>query len=139
MRDQTARRLSSLHRVLFRATGGLVGRRLVDNDMLLLTTIGRVTGTSHTVPLLFLDDDPDVVVIASWGGRPEHPEWFLNLEADPRVEVELHRRRFHARARILEEPERSTWWDSAVAAHAGYAGYQAKTDRVIPLVRLSPL
>lgn len=139
MRDQTARRLSSLHRVLFRATGGVVGRRLVHNDMLLLTTTGRVTGTSHTVPLLYLVDGSDAIVIASWGGRPEHPEWFLNLEADPRVDVEMHRRRFRATAHVLGEPERSRWWDAAVDAHAGYAGYQAKTSRVIPVVRLSPL
>ncbi len=139
MRDVTARRLSSIHRVLFRSTGGRVGRRLVDNDMLLLTTTGRITGTPHTVPLLYLTDGSAVIVIASWGGRPDHPEWFLNLEADPRVEVELYRRRFAARAEILAESERSVWWTRAVAAYSGYAAYQARTAREIPVVRLSPL
>lgn len=138
MRDATARRLSSLHRVLFRATGGYLGKRLVANDMLLLTTTGRVTGQPHTVPLLYLADGDAVVVIASWGGRPNHPEWFLNLEADPEVEVVLHRRRFIGTASEMAEPERTAWWDAALDAYAGYGSYQSRTDRVIPVVRISP-
>lgn len=136
MRDRTARRLSALHRVLYRATGGRVGRRLVRNDMLLLTTTGRRTGRRHTVPLLYLVDGDDPIVIASWGGRPTHPEWYQNLVADPCVEVQVRSERFRATARPLPEPERTTWFTRAVAAYPGYADYQARTDRVIPVVRL---
>jgi deazaflavin-dependent oxidoreductase (nitroreductase family) len=138
MRDGTARRLSTLHRVVFQATSGRVGRRLVDNNILLLTTIGRHTKKAHTVPLLYLDDGTGLIVIASWGGRPRNPQWYDNLAHDPRVEVELPGRRFEATATPLAEPERSVWWNRAVAAHEGYAHYQSQTDRVIPMVRLTP-
>ena len=137
MKDSTARRLSALHRVLFRSTRGAVGRRLVGNDMLLLTTTGHRTGRSHTVPLLYLMDGDDPIVIASWGGRPYDPMWYTNLVADPNVRVQLHSRRFAARAETLPEPTRSEWWDRAVAAYSGYAAYQSRTARVIPVVRLT--
>ncbi len=136
MRDRTARRLSTLHRVLYRLTGGRIGRRLVHNDMLLLTTRGRRTGRPHTVPLLYLLDGDDPVVIASWGGRPTHPEWYENLVADPQVSVQIRCERFAARAEPLVEPDRTIFFEDAVAAYPGYAEYQARTDRVIPVVRL---
>ena len=75
MQDATARRLSTLHRWLFRSTSGRVGKRLVNNDMLLLTTTGRRSGRLHTVPLLYLRDDSGPIVISSWGGRPHHRQW----------------------------------------------------------------
>jgi len=139
MRDATARRLSTLHRVLFRATRGAVGRRLVNNDMLLLTTTGRITGAPHTVPLLYLMDGTAPLVIASWGGRPDHPEWYLNLIADPNVGVQIRHRRFAALATPLPEPDRTAWWRKAEAAHDGYTVYQARTNRIIPIVRLAAL
>lgn len=139
MKNATARRLSAIHRIAFQLTGGVVGRRFVENDMLLLTTTGRRTGSRHTVPLLYLPDGDDVVVIASWGGRREHPEWYLNLVAADTVDVQLHRRRFRGRAAGMPEPERTLWWELAVAAYDGYAGYQTKTTRVIPVVRITPI
>lgn len=138
MRDDTARRLSSLHRLMYRATGGSVGRRLVRNDMLLLATKGRRTGARHEVPLLHLMDGSSPIVIASWGGRDGHPEWYLNLLADPTVEVQLRRTRFPALAMPMDEPERTVWWERAVAAYDGYRTYQSRTERVIPVVRLDP-
>jgi deazaflavin-dependent oxidoreductase (nitroreductase family) len=138
MRDTTARRLSTLHRVVFRATRGGVGRRLVDNDMLLLTTTGRRTGRHHEVPLLYLTDGGTPLVVASWGGRDRHPEWYINLVADPRVSVQIRNRRFPATAAPLDEPDRSEWWARAVAAYDGYAVYQSRTERTIPIVRLEP-
>ncbi len=137
MRDATARRLSTLHTLAYRATGGRIGRRLVNNDMLLVTTRGRRTGGEHTVPLLFLRDGEHVIVIASWGGRDHPPHWYLNMKADPTVAVQVEGTRWSATAIDLDEPERSLWWDRAVAAYDGYAQYQSRTDRVIPVVRLS--
>jgi deazaflavin-dependent oxidoreductase (nitroreductase family) len=143
LRDEIARRLSSVHRVLYRATAGGLGRRLVNNDMLLLTTTGRVTGRRHEVPLLYLSEggrrqyERPLYVFASWGGRDAHPEWYTNLVAEPRVEVQVRAERFPATAAPLEEPERSEWWRRAVAAYDGYAAYQSRTDRLIPVVRLT--
>ena len=137
MRDSTARRLSALHRVLFRLTRGRIGRRLVHNDMLLLTTTGRRSGRPHTVPLLYLTDGDQVVVIASWGGRPHHPEWYLNLVTNPDVNVQIDGRRREMRARTAGPEERAAWWPRIVDAYDGYAEYQARTERVIPVVVLS--
>jgi F420H(2)-dependent quinone reductase len=139
VRDGTARRLSRLHTSVFRLTGGRLGKRLVANDMLLLTTTGRITGRPHTVPLLFLRDGDTLVVFASWGGRDVHPEWYLNLSSRPEVEVELaggERRRM--RARTVDGDERERWWERAMAAYDGYAVYQGRTHRHIPVVLLEP-
>lgn len=138
MRDGTAKWLSHLHTGLYRATGGRIGRRLVDNDMLLLTTQGRTTGAPHTVPLLYLADDPGYVVFASWGGRPNHPEWYLNLLAEPDARVQVDRRRLPVTATTMEGDERARWWGAAVRAYAGYRTYESRTDREIPVVKLEP-
>lgn len=111
---------------------------MVDNDMLLLTTTGRVTGRPHTVPLLYLGRPEQLVVFASWGGRPDHPEWYKNLVAAPQSIVQVLGERWPVVARTAEEPERSHWWERAVEAYRGYRGYQARTDRQIPVVFLEP-
>lgn len=138
MRDATARRLSQLHAVAYRLTGGRIGRRLVHNDMLLLTTRGAVTGRRHTVPLLFLRDGETLVVIASWGGRPNNPQWFRNLMAHPEATVQVRSDRWPVRARAATPDEREKWWPRVLAAYKGYREYQSHTDRVIPVVFLEP-
>lgn len=136
MRDGTARRLSRLHSSLYRLTSGVIGRRLVDNDMLLLTTTGRTTGKPHTVPLLYLRDGEVPVVFASWGGRDVHPEWYLNLVADPSVMVQIDGSKLAAQARTATGYEREQWWASAQEAYSGYTTYQSRTQREIPVVVL---
>jgi F420H(2)-dependent quinone reductase len=138
MRSATARRLSRIHAGLYRATGGRIGRRLVDNDMLLLTTTGRRSGRPHTVPLLYLADGDRLVVIASWGGKPDHPHWYHNLVAEPRAVVQIRSRRFPVVAQTAGATERAAWWPRVVAAYDGYADYQERTDREIPVVFLDP-
>lgn len=138
MRDGQVRRLSRLHRGLYRLTGGRVGSRLVDNDMLLLTTTGRQSGRRHTVPLLFLREGDVLVVIASYGGRDRHPAWYLNLVAEPNVEIQMSRLRLRARARTADPEERASWWPRVVDAYGDYAVYQTRTDREIPVVLLDP-
>lgn len=136
MRDRTAKQLSTLHTFLYRLTGGRVGRRLVDNDMLLLTTTGHTSGRKHTVPLLYLDNGSSLVVIASWGGRPTHPHWYQNLMHDPVAQVRLPDRTFRAVARTAGPEEHDIWWPKIVEAYHGYAVYQTRTDREIPVVFL---
>ena len=138
MRDPTVKRMSSLHRVLYRITGGVIGRRLVDNDILLLTTQGRGTGREHTVPLLYLRDGECLVVIAFYGGRNRHPEWYLNLLDEPSVTAQIGRKRKSFQARTGSEEERERWWPRVVAAYSDYAVYQGRTDREIPVVMLEP-
>ncbi len=138
MKDSTVKAMSSLHQGLYRITGGVIGRRLVANDMLLLTTRGRSTGSAHTVPLLYLRDRDRLVVVASYGGRDRHPEWYLNLLADPSVSAQIGRRRMSLQARTATEDERKAWWPRVVAAYSDYAAYQRRTNRQIPLVMLEP-
>lgn len=138
MRDAAVRRWSAFHTLVYRMTGGLLGRRLVDNDMLLLTTTGHRTGKAHTVPLLYLSDGSCLVVIASFGGRPHHPTWYDNLVADPTVTVQINSARRPMLARTASKTERAQWWPRVVGAYQGYAEYQSRTDREIPVVFLCP-
>jgi deazaflavin-dependent oxidoreductase (nitroreductase family) len=137
MRDRTAKQLSALHTLLYRATQGVLGRRLVKNDMLLLTTVGRRTNKPHTVPLLYLRDGGNLAVVASWGGRDNHPEWYLNLSAEPQVRVQVRSRRMEMAARTASPEERDRLWPQVLAAYDGYANYQSRTDREIPIVILT--
>jgi deazaflavin-dependent oxidoreductase (nitroreductase family) len=132
------RRLSRWHRRIYRLTGGFIGRRLVNNDMLLLTTTGRRSGRPHEVPLLYLRDGENLVVIASYGGRPNYPDWYLNLVAHPEAEVQIRGRRHEVRARVASSEERSVWWPRIVEAYEGYTEYQSRTDRPISVVFLEP-
>jgi len=138
MQDRSAKYLSTLHRVLYRTTRGFVGRRLVDNDMCLLTTTGRRTGKHHTVPLLYLRDGDRLVVIASWGGRDRHPEWYLNLLANPTASVQVLGERWDVVAETADAPDRTVWWPRVLEAYDGYAVYESRTDREIPVVFLNP-
>lgn len=139
MKDSSVRRWSRVHAAVFRLTGGVIGRRLVDNDMLLLTTKGRRSGKKHTVPLLYLEDDDRYVVVASYGGRDRHPEWYLNLGADPMVGVRLPAGVETRLARTATAEERARWWPRVVDAYSGYRTYQGRTQREIPIVFLEPI
>lgn len=107
--------------------------------MLLLTTVGRSSGKNHTVPLLYLVADERVVVIASYGGRDHYPDWYLNLTVSPQVTVQLPLERRQRRlARTASPQERGEWWPKIVGAYHGYATYQSRTEREIPVVFLDP-
>jgi deazaflavin-dependent oxidoreductase (nitroreductase family) len=128
--------MSSLHTLTYRTTNGRIGRRLVDNDMLLLSTVGRYTGAEHTVPLLYLRDGDRLIVIASYGGRPEHPEWYSNLVEHPQASVQILRNHTEVVATTMTDDERAEWWPEVVNGYGDYAVYQSRTDRQIPIVWL---
>ena len=138
MRDGTVKALSRLHTLVYRASGGRVGRKLpgIDGPMLLLTTTGRVTGSPHTVPLLYLRVESSWVVVASFGGRPNHPEWYRNLVAEPAATIEVEGRTVPVRAQPATPEEKERLWQLALDAYPGYESYQARTERDIPLVWL---
>ena len=138
MHDSLAKALSRIHSAAYRLSGGRIGTRLVDNDMLLLTTTGRQTGWAHTVPLLYLVEGPSHVVFASWGGRDRHPEWYLNLLEEPRATIRVGPDTMEVTARTTSGEERSALWSRAVDAYGGYETYRARTDREIPVVLLEP-
>ena len=132
------RAATRFHTRLYRATRGRVGGRLAGGPVMLLTTRGRKTGKERTVPLLYLPDGNDLVVVASNGGTATHPTWWLNLQADPEATVEVGGRRMRVRARRAGAEERARLWPRLVEMYGGYEGYQQKTDREIPVGILHP-
>ncbi|WP_328769905.1 nitroreductase/quinone reductase family protein [Streptomyces sp. NBC_00286] len=120
----------------FRSNAGQVGGYFEGARLLLLTTTGARTGTRHTTPVGYLPDGDRVLVIASAGGAPKHPDWFSNLVAHPQVTVETGVFTYEARAVVLQGEERDQLFARAVEAEPGWAEYQAKTDRLLPVVAL---
>lgn len=137
---------SRLNVAVYRATGGRVGGRWRVGSafpkgvpVCLVTTIGRKTGLPRTLPLLFMPDGDRVILVASQGGLPEHPLWYLNLTANPEVTVQVKRDVRRMRARTADETERAALWPRLVAMYADFDRYQSWTDRQIPVVICEPL
>ncbi len=129
---------TALHIAAYRVLRGNVPQRWLGKDCILLITEGRKSGKKRTSPLLFVRDGDDYVVVASWGGSDNHPHWFLNLRANPRVTVEDHGRTTQAVAYLVEDEQQyQQFWKRFVAIYADYELYQRRTTRRIPLVRLS--
>ena len=105
---------------------------------LLLTTIGRKSGEPRMLPLLYQQVDAGFVIIASKGGAPSHPAWFLNLRENPDCEIRVGRDFHRVTARVSEGAERAELWKIMVELYAPYQDYQASTDRQIPVVVLEP-
>ena len=133
------RRLMAGHTFLYRASGGRVGHRVPGlPQMLLLEHVGAKSGERRISPLVYFEDGDDIVLVASKGGYPKHPAWFHNLKANPDVTVQIGRERRPVRARVATDAEHERLWPKAVETYSGYAEYQARTERRIPLVILEP-
>jgi deazaflavin-dependent oxidoreductase (nitroreductase family) len=130
----------------FKATGGRIGKywRVGAGwkkpvPTLLLDHIGRTSGNPYTTPLLYLEDGPNLVVVASQGGLPKNPQWYANLVATPDTTVQVAREGTRAvRAREALGPEREALWPRLVELYADFANYAAWTDRTIPVMVLEP-
>ncbi|MBX9472151.1 nitroreductase/quinone reductase family protein [Microcella sp.] len=140
--------MTGLHRAVLRLSGGRLGRRLGGMPVVELTTIGRSSGLPRTTILTVPHREPmpdrqsgeRLVVIASRGGDDLQPAWYLNLLAEPSVQVARwgeHPSPY--RARTADRDERARLWPLAVEAYSGYAAYQRKTEREIPVVILEPM
>jgi deazaflavin-dependent oxidoreductase (nitroreductase family) len=103
---------------------------------LLLFTRGRKSGEIRTLPLIYGKLGEDYVVIASKGGAPQHPAWYLNLQQNPECEIQVAHDRFRVRARTSTGAERTALWQQLVAIYPPYSDYQAATSRQIPVVVL---
>ncbi|HEY5057434.1 MAG TPA: nitroreductase family deazaflavin-dependent oxidoreductase [Gaiellaceae bacterium] len=109
------------------------------SPILILTVTGRKSGKEYSTPLIFGEDDGRYVIVASQGGRPTHPDWYLNLAAEPEVGVQVKADRFRARARTAEGDERERLWRQMNGIWTHYDEYQQKTERIIPVVVLERL
>ena len=136
MRVNLVRVLGRMHVRLYRLTGGRFVGRVGKAPILLLTTTGRRSGEPRTAPLLYLRDGDQLAIVASFGGHPKHPVWYLNLTANPEVQVQVGRDQFAATASTADAEERERLWPLFVEMYSGYAGYQEKTSREIPIVLL---
>jgi deazaflavin-dependent oxidoreductase (nitroreductase family) len=118
----------------YRATDGAEGHEWEGTQTLLLTTTGRKSGEERTTPLIYAPHGDDYVIVASKGGAPEPPAWYLNLSAEPQIEVQVKGDVFKAHARTASAEEKAELWPIMVAEWPSYDEYQAKTDREIPVV-----
>ncbi len=125
------------HVLLYRLSRGKLGTTMRGQPVILVTTQGRKSGAARTVPLVPLREGAQLHVVASMAGAPNNPGWYHNLKANPEIEVQVGRERWHARAAVLPDVERSQVWSRVAAAMPNFAEYQQKTTRVIPVVRLS--
>ncbi|QGQ18125.1 nitroreductase family deazaflavin-dependent oxidoreductase [Cellulomonas sp. JZ18] len=124
---------------LFERTGGAEGNTLNGRPVIVLTTVGATSGKLRKIPLMRVEHEGEYAVVASKGGAPEHPTWFHNIVAHPRVELQDGpvRRDYHAR--LVTGEERAAWWARAVATWPAYDDYATRTDREIPVFVLTPV
>lgn len=133
------RTLGGLHTWVYRKSGGAMGSRFVGGaPVMLLTTIGRKSGKARTAPLLYLLDGDRVITVASKGGHPRHPAWYLNLLANPEVELQFGNERRAMRAATATREQKARYWPRLCAVYPPYQVYQDRTDRDIPVVILHP-
>jgi deazaflavin-dependent oxidoreductase (nitroreductase family) len=129
---------SKVNVLVYRASGGRVGSRFKSAPVLLLTTTGRKSGKRRTTPLLYAEDGGRYIVVASVGGAPKHPTWYLNLGADAGATIQVGGRKLDVRAETAAPDERARLWTVMTRMYPPYDDYQAKTSREIPIVILAP-
>jgi deazaflavin-dependent oxidoreductase (nitroreductase family) len=138
-KDVGAKLFTGFHRAVYKVSGGRIGGTGLGMPVVILTTKGRKSGqareTMLTAPVI---DGDTVVLVASYGGDDRNPAWYLNLRDEPEVELVLHNEKKPMKARVANADEKAELWPRVVEANKGYAGYQEKTDREIPLVLLDP-
>jgi len=137
-KDLIAKAITAFHEGAFRMSGGWLGGRVAGMPVLLLTTTGRKSGQPRTTPLTYFEFDGDVVVVASYGGDDRHPQWYRNFVANAAITIERGKGKERLTARTASANEKAKWWPTITSTYRGYAGYQQRTTRDIPLVVLTP-
>jgi len=131
--------ITRFHIWVYRTTAGRIGQYIGSVPCLLLTSTGRKTGKQRTTPLTYLQDGDRYVLVASNGGTLTDPVWWLNLQSQPRATIQVGNLTLTVQATMADSTERTRLWPQAVAVYSGYAGYQRRTPREIPMVILSPI
>lgn len=136
VKDTFSRVATTLHTQVIRRTGGRLGGHMFNEPIMLLTTTGRRSGEPRVTPLLCIRDGDRYLAIGSNGGDDRTPQWVRNLQADPQASIEVEGETIPVLATIATPEEKKALWPKAVAAYKGYANYQRKTSRDIPVVIL---
>lgn len=138
--DGLVKTMNAIHRGLLKATGGRVGYKVMGMAAVELHTTGRKSGQRRSVMLTAPLSEPGrrYVVVASKGGDDRHPDWYHNILADPDVELTIEGETSPWTARVANAEERAEMWPQVIGRYKGYAGYQKRTDREIPLVICEP-
>ncbi len=125
----------------YEASGGARGNTLRDTGMpiIIVTMIGAKSGKVRKIGLMRVEHEGEYALVASKGGHPEHPGWYLNLVADPHVMIQDGPQAYDYVVREVTGDERQEWWDRSVAAFPDYADYQTRTDRLIPVLIAAPV
>ncbi len=129
---------SWFHRIVYSLTRGRLLGVIAGAPVLLLTTTGHRTGKQRTKPLLYLMEDDAYVVVASYAGRPSNPAWYRNLQSHPAALIQVNNRRLRVEAETVPAEARVGLWPKLTAMYPGYADYQARAPREIPVVILRP-
>ena len=132
--------MSTINVWLYRRTGGRIGGKFKGGaPVCIVTTTGRKSGQARPKPLLYLLDGDDVILVASQAGMPKHPEWYLNLQANPALTIAIGKTTRHYRAVTVGQEERAALWPRLAEVYPDYNDYQQRTTREIPVVRCSPV
>jgi deazaflavin-dependent oxidoreductase (nitroreductase family) len=129
---------TGVNNALYRLSGGRSMGSYDGNPVLLLHHVGRRSGEERVTPLIYVEDGEDIVIVASMGGTPKHPAWFLNLRDRPTTEIEIRGQRRPVAAHVADAEERARLWPLVVEHYPGFATYQGRTEREIPVVVLVP-
>ena len=130
--------ITVLHRALYRVSGGRLGNRAGKAQMLLITTLGRRTGQRRVTPLLYVEDGPRFVVLASNAGDDRNPAWLLNLRKQSAAEIQVGTRHFRVQAREASPAEVERLWPKFLSSYSYFSDYRTRTQRHIPMVMLEP-
>ena len=131
---------SKVHGFIYRVTRGRLGKQLGSIPMLLLTTTGRKSGKKRTVPLVGIPHDSGYILVASFGGSPTHPAWFLNIRKNSSISIRVGSIVTSAEASIIytSDSDYEEMWKKSVAMYAGYDDYKQNSPRDIPIVLVTP-
>jgi deazaflavin-dependent oxidoreductase (nitroreductase family) len=133
---QAIKFFSKIHKALYAMTGSRVFANLGRMPNLLLTTTGSKSGKPRTVPLLYVETDDGYAIVASFGGSPQHPAWYRNLQKNPQATVQIEKRVIPVTASTATPEEKKDLWPRFTAIYPDYDNYEAETERDIPVVRL---
>jgi deazaflavin-dependent oxidoreductase (nitroreductase family) len=126
------------HKVVYRLSRGRIGAKTAGAPTLLLTTVGCKSGKLRTVALLYIEEADGFAIVASFGGAPEHPSWYRNLQKNPQVTVQIGDRVIPVTARTVTPEEKARLWPRFTEIYPDYDAYQQATRRDIPVVQLQP-